>query len=159
MSHNPFLDLGALPEEAALLHIRSQLAAVLERHIDRKGWSRADASRLLRMSQPAISKVVNRDIKELSIEVLIALLSRVGLSVGISVSRASPASDTGRRLMTKLTGRQLVGRDSKRDLGAELLQAVRDMKADRGTVVFTTSSKQKTPQRRVRARPSHRRHR
>jgi predicted XRE-type DNA-binding protein len=46
MSRNPFLDLGALPEEATSQHIRSQLAAVLERHIDQKGWSQAEASRL-----------------------------------------------------------------------------------------------------------------
>lgn len=31
--------------------------------------------------------------------------------------------------MPKMTERQLVARDSKRDLGAELLQAVREMKA------------------------------
>ena len=158
MSRNPFLDLGVLPEEATSLHIRSQLAAVLERHIERKGWSQAEASRLLRVPQPTISKIINSNVEKLSIDLLIKLLSRAGLSVRISVSRAMSADNSGKRLISKLTERQLVARDSKRDLGAELLQAVRDMKADRGDVVFTTSSKQKTSQRRVRARPSHRRH-
>jgi predicted XRE-type DNA-binding protein len=37
MSRNPFLDLGFPPEEATALHIRSQLAAALEHHIERKG--------------------------------------------------------------------------------------------------------------------------
>ncbi len=124
MSRNPFLDLGVLPEKATGLHIRSWLAAVLERHIDRKGWSQSDASRLLRVPQQTVSKILNGNIEKLSIELLIALLSRVGLSVGISVSRAPPASDTEKRPMTKLTERQLIARDSKRDLGAELLQAV-----------------------------------
>jgi len=36
MSKNPFLDLGFPPEEAATLHIRSQLAATLELHISVK---------------------------------------------------------------------------------------------------------------------------
>ena len=159
MSRNPFLDLGVLPEEATSLHIRSQLAAVLERHIDRKGWSQGEASLLLRVPQPTISKIVNGNIENLSIELLIKLLNRVSLSVGISVSRASSAGDTERQLMPKLTERQLVARDSKRDLGAELLQAVRDMRAGRGKVVFTRSSKQKTPKRPVPARSSHRRRR
>ena len=61
--------------------------------------------------------------------------------------------------MGKMAEKQLVTRDAKRDLAAELLQAVRDMKAGRGKVVFTRSSKQKTPQRSVPARPSHRGHR
>ena len=43
-----------------------------------------------------------------------------------------------------LTDKQLRARDAKRDLGAELLEAVRDMKAGRGAVVgrFPTSTKQ-----------------
>ena len=39
MSRNPFLDLGFPREEAIALHIRAQLAAALEQHIERKGWS------------------------------------------------------------------------------------------------------------------------
>ncbi len=61
--------------------------------------------------------------------------------------------------MPKMTEKQLVARDSKRDLGAELLQAVRDMKAGRGKVVFTRSNKEKTPKRWVPAGPSRQRHR
>ncbi len=159
MSRNPFLDLGALPAEATSLHIRSQLAAVLELHIERKGWSQSEASRRLGVPQTTINKMVNGNIEKLSIESLITLLNRVSLSVGISVSRAPSASHNGRRSMPKMTEKQLVARDSKRDLGAELLQAVRDMKAGRGKVVFTRPSKQKTFQRGVHARPSRQRHR
>lgn len=45
MSPNPFLDLGLRPEEAAALHIRGQLAAALEYHIERKGWSQTEHGR------------------------------------------------------------------------------------------------------------------
>ena len=35
MSGSPFLNLGFSKQEAAALHIHSQLAAMLEQHIDR----------------------------------------------------------------------------------------------------------------------------
>jgi hypothetical protein len=54
MSRNPFIDLGFLLEEAAALHIRCQLAAALEHHIDRKGWSQAE-SRVSNASQTRLS--------------------------------------------------------------------------------------------------------
>lgn len=88
MSRNPFLDLGFPPEEAAALHIRSQLAAALEYHIDRKGWSQTDAARALKVPQPTISKIVNGNIEKLSIEFLIKLMVRAGLRVSLSGGRS-----------------------------------------------------------------------
>ena len=79
MSRNPFLDLGFPPEEAAALHIRSQLAATLEYHIERKGWSQTEAARALKVPQPTVSKIVNGNIEKLSIEFLIKLMVRAGL--------------------------------------------------------------------------------
>lgn len=84
MSRNPFLDVGFPPEEAVALHIRSQLAATLEYHIERKGWSQAAAVRALKMPQPTVSKIVNGNIEKLSIEFLIKLMVRAGLPVSIS---------------------------------------------------------------------------
>jgi predicted XRE-type DNA-binding protein len=91
MSRNTFLDLGFAPEEAAALHIRSQLAAALEHHSDRKGWSQTEAARALRVPQPTISKIVNGNIDKLSIEFLIKLMVRADLPVGISGGRAVSA--------------------------------------------------------------------
>jgi predicted XRE-type DNA-binding protein len=91
MSRNPFLDLGFPPEEAAALHIRSQLAAVLEHHIDRKGWSQTEAAKALRVPQPTISKIVNGNIEKLSIEFLIKLMVRADLPVRLSGGRAVSA--------------------------------------------------------------------
>jgi predicted XRE-type DNA-binding protein len=79
MSRNPFLDLGFPPEEAAALQIRSQLAATLEYHIERKGWSQTEAARALKVPQPTVSKIVNGNIEKLSIEFLIKLMVRAGL--------------------------------------------------------------------------------
>jgi predicted XRE-type DNA-binding protein len=93
MSRNPFLDLGFPPEKAAALHIRSQLAAALEYHIERKGWSQTEAARALKVPQPTVSKIVNGNIEKLSIEFLIKLMVRAGLSVSISGGRSA----SGRR--------------------------------------------------------------
>ena len=93
MSRNPFLDLGFPPEEAAALHIRSQLAAALEYHIERKGWSQTEAARSLKVPQPTVSKIVNGNIEKLSIEFLIKLMVRAGLPVSISGGRSA----SGRR--------------------------------------------------------------
>jgi predicted XRE-type DNA-binding protein len=87
MSRNPFLDLGFPPEEAAALHIRSQLAAALEHHIDRKSWSQTEAAKALKVPQSTISKIVNGNIKKLSIEFLIKLVVRADLAVNISGGR------------------------------------------------------------------------
>jgi len=95
MGRNPFLDLGFPPEEAAALHIRSQLAAALEHYIDRKGWSQAEAARSLKIPQPTISKIVNGNVDKLSIEFLIKLMVRAGLPVGISDDRAKSARPGG----------------------------------------------------------------
>jgi predicted XRE-type DNA-binding protein len=89
MSCNPFLDLGLPPEEAAALHIRSQLAAALEYHIERKGWSQTEAARALKVPRPTVSKIVNGNIEKLSIEFLIKLMVRAGLPVSISGGRSA----------------------------------------------------------------------
>ena len=97
MSRNPFLDLGFSREEAIALHIRSELAARLEQHIERKGWSQTAAARALRIPQPTISKIVNGNIDRLSIEFSIKLILRAGLPVGISAERGSSGRSTSRR--------------------------------------------------------------
>jgi len=97
MSRNPFLDLGFSREEAIALHIRSELAARLEQHIERKGWSQTATARALRIPQPTISKIVNGNIDRLSIEFSIKLILRAGLPVGISAERGSSGRSTSRR--------------------------------------------------------------
>ena len=91
MSRNPFLDLGFSKEEAAALHIRSQLAATLELHIERKGWTQTEAARALKVPQPTVSKIINGNIEKLSIEFLIKLVVRAGLPVNVSSGRGRSA--------------------------------------------------------------------
>lgn len=102
MSRNPFLDLGFPREEAIAMHIRSQLAAALEYHIGRKGWSQTEAARALKVPQPTISKVVNGNIEKLSIEFLIKLMVRAGLPVNISGGRAVSTRRAGSQQSTAI---------------------------------------------------------
>jgi len=97
MSRNPFLDLGFPREKAIAQHIRSELAARLEQHIERKGWSQTAAARAFRIPQPTISKIVNGNIDRLSIEFSIKLIVRAGLPVGITAERGSSGRSTSRR--------------------------------------------------------------
>lgn len=92
MSRNPFLDLGFSREEAAALHIRSQLAATLEHYIAQKGWSQAEAAKTFKVPQPTISKIVNGNIEKLSIEFLVKLAVRIGLPVNVSAGRTARAT-------------------------------------------------------------------
>lgn len=97
MSRNPFIDLGFPREQAIAMHIRSQLAALLEQHIERKGWSQAAAVRALKVPQPTISKIVNGNIDKLSIEFLIKLMVRAGLPVEIVGARSAARRSAPRR--------------------------------------------------------------
>ena len=96
MSRNPFLDLGFPREEATAMHIRSQLAVLLEQHIERKGWSQTAAARALKVPQPTISKIVNGNIDKLSIDFLVKLMVRAGLPVEIAGGRSTGRA-SGRR--------------------------------------------------------------
>lgn len=96
MSRNPFLDLGFTQEEAAALHIRSQLAAALELFITRKGWGQGEAAQALNIPQPTISKIMNGNIDKLSIEYLVKVAVRAGLPVTLSAGRASTRRPTTR---------------------------------------------------------------
>ena len=84
MSRNPFLELGFPREEAIALHMRSQLAATLEQHIEHRGWSQTQAARELKVPQPTISKIVNGNVERLSIEFLVKLTVRAGIPIRVS---------------------------------------------------------------------------
>lgn len=92
MSRNPFIDLGFSLEEATALHVRSQLAAALEKHIDHEAWSQVEAARALKVPQPTISKIVNGNVDKLSIDFLVKLLVRAGLPVNVTGGRPPPVS-------------------------------------------------------------------
>lgn len=78
-SGNVFLDLGFPPEEAALLAMRADLMAKLRLTIDEKGWTQAEAAKVLGIAQSRVSDLVRGKWEKFSLDMLITLASRAGL--------------------------------------------------------------------------------
>jgi len=57
-SRNIFRDLGFEPEEAENLRIRAELMVELGKLIDARGWTQAQAARVLGVSQSRVSDLV-----------------------------------------------------------------------------------------------------
>ena len=87
-SGNVFTDLGFPPEEAAHLLIRSDLMIQLESILKERGLTQAKAAKLLGVSQPRISDVVRGRSELFSIDTLVDMLARLGVSVTLRMRRS-----------------------------------------------------------------------
>jgi predicted XRE-type DNA-binding protein len=87
-SGNVFRDLGFRPAEAASLAVRSRMMLALREHIRRKGWTQAEAARVMGVTQPRISNLVQGRIDRFSVDGLIGLLQACGLQVRFTLQRA-----------------------------------------------------------------------
>ncbi len=87
-SGNVFKDLGFPPEEAAHLLIRADLMIQIERILRERGLTQAKAAKLLGVSQPRVSDLVRGRIDLFSIDKLVALLARLGVSVSLRTRRS-----------------------------------------------------------------------
>ena len=90
-SGDVFRDLGFEEEEAYNLRIRSILMSELDEYIRRKGISQAEAAKRIGVTQPRISDLVRGKIDVFSVDMLIAMLSMVGLKVKVHVVRSKAA--------------------------------------------------------------------
>jgi predicted XRE-type DNA-binding protein len=91
MSRNVFSDLGFAKGEAAALQARVALAVEIERYIDKNGLTQARAAAAFGVPQPTISKIVRGDLSRLSLEYLLKMLARVGVTVQIVAGSKKPA--------------------------------------------------------------------
>jgi predicted XRE-type DNA-binding protein len=81
MGKNVFSDLGFSKAEAAALQARVNLAVEIERYIEKNGLTQAKAATAFGVPQPTISKIVRGDLSRLSVEYLLKMLARVGVTV------------------------------------------------------------------------------
>jgi len=81
MRRNVFSDLGFSKAEAAALQARVTLAVEIERYIEKNGFTQAEAAAAFGVPQPTISKIVRGDLSRLSLEYLLKMLARVGITV------------------------------------------------------------------------------
>jgi predicted XRE-type DNA-binding protein len=95
---NLFLELGFPPAEAKRLHaasqqqindtrlLKEQLMGELADWIEQHQLKQADAARIMMVSRPRVSDVVNKKVAKFTIDTLVGMLSRVGKSVRLAVS-------------------------------------------------------------------------
>ena len=85
-SSNIFEDLGFEKDEAANLKIRADLMLDLQKFIQSKNWTQAEAAIFFGETQPRISNLMNGDIERFSIDKLVQMLSQSGMDVRVLVT-------------------------------------------------------------------------
>lgn len=78
---NVFEDLGFSADEAALLALRAELMACLRETIENKGWTQANAAKVLGIGQSRVSDLINGKRDKFSLDMLVTLATRAGRKV------------------------------------------------------------------------------
>ncbi|EKV00804.1 putative small protein [Leptolyngbya sp. PCC 7375] len=84
----PVLEQSTLDLEIAeleSLRIRTELMLVLRLYIQERHWTLDEAAQAFRQSSPRMQNLINGEISRFSVEDLIQLLTRAGLTVQMSV--------------------------------------------------------------------------
>jgi len=76
------------PAERESLKIKSRLVIDIEQRIKALGLTQAQAAKLMGISQPRVSDVVNGKIDRFTIDMLITMLIRLGLHVEVGLRAA-----------------------------------------------------------------------
>jgi predicted XRE-type DNA-binding protein len=87
-SGNVFKDAGFPPEEAAHLQIRTDLMVQIERILKERGVTQAKAAAALGVTQPRISDLVRGRVDLFSIDTLVDMLAKLGVSVTLKTRRS-----------------------------------------------------------------------
>lgn len=74
---------------ATVQALRGDVALQIARFLERRQLSQAAASKLLRIPQPTLSKIVNGRVSELSLELLIRIAVRAGLHLVLQTGAAA----------------------------------------------------------------------
>jgi predicted XRE-type DNA-binding protein len=84
---NVFEDAGFPPEEAAHLLIRTDLILQVRDIIEKRGLTQRAAAVALDVTQPRISDLVRGRVELFSIDTLVEMLNRLGVSVTVKTTR------------------------------------------------------------------------
>ena len=85
-SGNVFLDLDFPPDEAAVMLLRCELAEALRRWMAREGLTQAQAATRLGVVQPRISEIARNKVDKLSLDYLVGLCAKAGVSVAVRLA-------------------------------------------------------------------------
>ena len=75
------------PEEAANLKLRSQLMDAIKAYIDHEDLTQEEVAKQLGVTQSRVSELVNGRISKFTIDKLVNMATRVGLTTRITVRR------------------------------------------------------------------------
>ena len=79
--------IASTPVEAENLKLRSQLMMTLEQYIVREGITQEEAAQRLGVSRPRVSDLVRGHIDKFTIDKLVNMAARVGLTATLTVKR------------------------------------------------------------------------
>jgi len=85
-ANNVFLDLGFPPHEAAVMLLRCELAEALRKWREREGISQVEAAKRLGVVQPRISEIARNKVDKLSLDYLVGLCAKAGVSVAVKLA-------------------------------------------------------------------------
>ena len=85
-SGNIFLDLGFPSHEAAVLLLRSELAEALRQWMESEGLTQAQAAKRFGIAQPRISEIMRGKIELLSLDYMVGLCAKAGVSVEVRLA-------------------------------------------------------------------------
>ena len=85
-SGNVFLDLGFPPHEAAVMLLRCEIAEALRKWMVREGLTQAQAAKHLGVAQPRICEIARNKVDRLSLDYLVGLCAKVGVSVAVKLA-------------------------------------------------------------------------
>lgn len=85
-SGNVFLDLGFPPHEAAVLLLRAELAEALRQWIESEDLTQAKAAKRLGIAQPRVSEIVRGKVELMSLDYLVGLCAKAGVSVEVRLA-------------------------------------------------------------------------
>jgi predicted XRE-type DNA-binding protein len=88
---NIFVELGFPPEEVAILTMRADLMARLGRVIERRGWTQAEAAKVLGISQSRVSDLVRGKWDRFSIDTLLVIATRAKLQPQLTLTLGKEA--------------------------------------------------------------------
>ena len=88
-SGNVFIDIGFGKAEAENLKMRSDLMICITRFYRKSGLTQAAASKVLGLTQPRLNALLKGKIGLFSLDALVTVASKAGLSVRLVVKKAA----------------------------------------------------------------------
>ena len=75
------------PDQAAIKALRSDLALQIARHVGRDGQTQVAAAKRLAIPQPTLSKIMRGQVEAVSLELMLKIAVRAGLSVVLQTGK------------------------------------------------------------------------